>query len=131
MVMYEKLLEGQKKNRDICDFQEQNIDHIKNSHDSRKRATSCCGLVRKTPKNRKNKSLKIDSFSCAIKDGYLFLHGTLYIYEKFLRFKSSFNPETFFGEMDLCVAYEDIREIVEGKHLMSLLVSIITKIGPI
>lgn len=93
----------------------------------------CCGLVSHkatTAKAKKNK--KIDSYICALKCGPMLFQGSMIIYEEFLRFKSSFNPNTFFGATDIQIPHFDIVEVISGRHVMvSPLVTLITKHGNI
>jgi len=57
--------------------------------------------------------------------------GSITIYAEYLRFHSSFNPSTFFGSTDIFIPKFDIYEVIKGKHIMSLLVTVITKRGNI
>lgn len=45
----------------------------------------------------------MDYFSCALKDGFMLYQGHITLYENYLQFKSSFNPNTFFGSTDIII----------------------------
>ena len=55
--------------------------------------------------------------------------GSITIYPDYLRFHSFFNPSTFFGSMDIFIPKFDIYEFIKGRHIMSLLITVITKRG--
>lgn len=61
----------------------------------------------------------------------MLFQGKLTIYTDYIRFKSSFNPNTFFGSTDIFIPKYDIYEIIRGKHIMSLMITIVTKRGSI
>lgn len=57
--------------------------------------------------------------------------GLLTIYDSYLRFKSSFNPNTFFGSTDIFLPKFEIYEFIKGRHIMSLLITVVAKRGSI
>ena len=94
--------------------------------------TSCCGIFRKKEEvSPKKKKKKVDSYSCALKDGYMLFQGKIQLYEQYVRFISSFNPHKFFSDTDICIPKWDIKQIIKGKNLMSLLIVFVTKAGNI
>lgn len=59
----------------------------------------------------------------------MLVQGKFKIYLHYFTFKSSFNSRTLFGNSDIKVPKWDIIEIVRGKHLLSLMVTIVTVHG--
>jgi len=88
----------------------------------------CCGLF-------DSEDVKcppvIDKYHCALKDGLVLIQGKLKLYENYLCFFSSFNSKTLFGYSDIRIPKWDILQITEGKHLISLKITIQTNHGNI
>jgi hypothetical protein len=74
---------------------------------------------------------EVEWFTCALKDGYMLYQGKMTIYNEYLRFNSSFNPNTFFGSTDILIPKYDLYEIRKGKHILTLLILVLTKKGSI
>lgn len=86
------------------------LSHVEAEQEEKKHKSTgwgCCGIdIISTSKTQKNKY--IDEYNCALKNGIVLIQGKMKIHENYLKFISSFNAKTFFGQTNIRIPKYDI-----------------------
>ena len=89
--------------------------------------TTCCGLIKRQEVTEAPQLL--DHYICALKDDSFLCQGKLKLYEKYIKFSSTFNSKTLFGYTDIRIPLWDIIEFIKEKHMLSFMMHIKTTHG--